>query len=302
MIGTAIVNQLLQSRYQVVVFTRKKALGGHIEGGLSYRYWNVDNGEIDRETVLQADAIIHLAGAGVMDRRWSAKRKKEIIDSRVQSGQLLVDTLRSGSNRLKVLVSASATGWYGADPEVPNPHPFTEDQPAAPDFLGNCCREWEECTRVLTDAGIRVVHLRTGIVLGRGGGILLTLEQAFKWRLAAVPGNGRQMITWIHLGDLVNLYQAAIEQELYKGPINAVAPHPVSNTQLVHALAKAKFGSAFITIHIPAIVLKGMLGQRGNEALKSVTVSAGELLACGFKFHYPDIDSAARALMTGSGF
>lgn len=302
MIGEAVVNRLLKSGYGVMIFTRKKELDGHAEGALSYRYWNMNSRKIDREAVLTADAIIHLAGAGVMDRPWSAERKKEIVNSRVQSGRLLADTLQSGPNSLRVLVSASAIGWYGADPEVPNPDPFTEAQPAAPDFLGACCREWELSTSDLVQKSIRVVHLRTGIVLGPGGGVLSALKQAFKGRLAVIPGNGRQVISWIHLYDLVSLYLAAIEQEAYKGPLNAVAPHPVSNTQLVHALAAARYGAAFMTIHIPAIVLKWALGERRTEALKSCTVSAQQLLASGFFFRYPHIQAAARALMTGSGF
>ncbi|MBO9592041.1 MAG: TIGR01777 family oxidoreductase [Niabella sp.] len=298
MIGTAVVKRLLEHGYQVMVFTRKKELQTPLGKALSYHYWDVNTGKIDREAVLTADAIVHLAGAGVMDRPWSARRKKVIVDSRVQSGRLLADTLLSGSNRLKVLVSAAATGWYGADPEIPNPVPFTEAQPAASDFLGACCREWEASTNDLVQKGIRVVHLRTGIVLGPGGGVLATLKQGLNWRMAVIPGNGRQVISWIHLDDLTSLYLAAIEQAIYKGPVNAVAPHPVSNTRLVHALAAAQYGSAFITVHIPAVVLKWMMGERGAAALNSCTVSAQQLLACGFEFRYPDIQSAARSLMT----
>ncbi|MCF3111442.1 TIGR01777 family oxidoreductase [Niabella sp. CC-SYL272] len=302
MIGKALAGSLMESGYQVILFTRKKELHGRMEGALSYCYWNVPARQIDREAVLEADAIIHLAGAGVMDRPWSAKRKKEIVDSRVLSGKLLSDTLRSGPGRLKVLISAAAIGWYGADPEVPNPVPFTETQQAAGDFLGTCCREWEESTRSLIGAGIRVVYLRTGIVLGPGGGVLSALKRALNWRLAVIPGSGRQVISWIHLDDLVNLYQAAITQEAYKGPLNAVAPYPVSNDQLVQALAAARYGTAFITVHIPAIAMKWTLGERGAEALKSCTVSAQRLLAYGFEFRYPHIQAAAPALMTGSGF
>lgn len=302
MIGTAVVNRLLEHGHEVMVFTRKKELQARMEKALSYHYWEVGAGVIDRKAVLTADAIIHLAGAGVMDQRWSAERKKVIVDSRVQSGRLLAEALGSGSGRLKVLVSAAAIGWYGADPEVPNPDPFTELQPAAPGFLGACCRAWEKSTDDLVSQGIRVVHLRTGIVLGPGGGVLSALKQALKWRLAAIPGNGRQVISWIHLDDLVSLYLDAIAKETYKGPLNAVAPHPVSNTRLVHALASARYGSAFMTIYIPAMVLKWALGERGAEALKSCTVSAQRVLAGGFEFRYPDIQTAARALMTGSGF
>ena len=128
------------------------------------------------------------------------------------------------------------------------------------------------------------------------------LKQALKWRLAVIPGNGRQVISWIHLDDLVSLYEAAMEQPAYKGSWNAVAPHPVSNAQLVQALAAARYGAAFMTIHIPAVALKWTLGERGSEELKSCTVSALQLLACGFEFRYPDIQAAARALMTASGF
>ena len=296
MIGRAIVKQLLEQGYRVIVFTRQRSLHQYIQGALSYRYWNVERGEVDREAVLTADAIIHLAGAGVIERAWSAQRKKEIINSRVQSGRLLSDTLRSGSGRLKVLVSASAIGWYGADAEVPDPEPFTEEQPAAADFLGNCCREWEAATGALSEMGIRVVYLRTGIVLAAGDGALKMMQQSLKFRIAAVPGHGRQVISWIHREDLVNLYLAALSNEAYRGAYNAVAPVPVSSAVLMRTLAAQLYGRAFMTIHIPIFLLRLAMGQRAAEVLKSVTVSAGKVLNNGFQFRYPDIRAAARQL------
>ncbi|WP_018629798.1 TIGR01777 family oxidoreductase [Niabella aurantiaca] len=297
MIGKAVVSRLLESGYQVVIFTRKKQLHGRVQGALSYRYWNVETGEIDRNAVLTADYIIHLAGAGVMERPWSATYKKVIVDSRVQSGLLLSDTLLSGVNRLKALVSASAIGWYGPDPEIPNPAPFTEDRPAAPGFLGHCCMQWEQSTASLERRGIRVAYLRTGVVLAPGGGALSMILQPLKWRIAAVPGNGRQVISWIHIHDLVSLYLAALEEESYRGACNAAAPAPVSNATLVRSLAEHRYGNAFISIPIPAALLRLVLGERAAEVLGSTTVSARKVQVKGFVFQYPDIGSAIRQLL-----
>lgn len=296
LIGSAVVKKLLEQGYQVIVFTRQRSQHQRTDGALSYRYWNVERGEMDQEAVLKADAIIHLAGAGVMEHRWSAAWKQEIVNSRVQSGLLLSETLLKYPNRLNVLISASATGWYGPDPAMSLPAPFTEDQPAATDFLGNCCKEWEQATASLSKRGIRTVYLRTGIVLAAGGGAMAMMQQSLKFRVAAVPGNGRQVISWIHLEDLVNLYLTALNNEVYKGAYNAVAPAPVSNRDLVRALAAQLYGRAFVTVQVPAFLIRLVMGERAGEVLKSTTVSALKVLNNGFEFRYPDIRAAARQL------
>ncbi|MBZ4188435.1 TIGR01777 family oxidoreductase [Niabella beijingensis] len=297
MIGRAVITQLLERGYEVVVFTRDRSLLQHTEQRIRYAYWNIKTGEVDHKVLEAADYIIHLAGASLMEQRWSARRKKEIVDSRVQSGVLLSENLLKRPHRLKAFISASAIGWYGQDPEVPNPAPFREDQPAASDFLGNCCMQWEQSIASLAASGIRVVYLRTGIVLAPHGGVMQQFERALKWRIAAVPGNGCQVVSWIHIDDLVTLYLTAMENGSYHGAYNAAAPLPVSNAVLTEALATHKYGRSFITLPVPAPLLKLVMGEMGAEALKSTTVSAAKVLSHGFRFRYPDIDTALAQLI-----
>lgn len=290
-IGQALTSTLLEKGHEVIVVTRNP---GRFKpaAGLSYAAWDLEKGVIDPAAIKRANYIIHLAGAGVADKRWSAKRKKEIRDSRVQGGQLICKALRELPNQVEAVISASAIGWYGPDPVVPNPHPFKEDQPAYDDFLGSTCQDWEESLQELTAMGKRLVILRTGIVLSPKGGALKEFMRPLKFGVAAILGSGSQVISWIHIADLVRLYLAGMEDKNMTGVYNAVAPRPVNNTTLTLTLAKKMRGSLYIPVHVPAFVLKLMLGEMSIEVLKSATVSAEKCRQAGFQFTYPTIESA----------
>src|SRR5688572_6223598 len=206
MIGTALSAALLDRGYEVIILTRKKDASKPSRTGISYAVWDPQRGEIDLNAIAKSDYVIHLAGAGIADKRWTKKRKQEIRDSRVKSGALLAKVISENRNNIKTLVSASAIGWYGPDPEVPNPSPFTEDKPAYHDFLGQTCREWEESTNAISQTGRRVVRIRTGIVLSKKGGALDAFRKPLQFGIATILGNGRQVISWIHIDDLVRLY------------------------------------------------------------------------------------------------
>ena len=266
---------------------------------LSYANWNVEEQTIDITAVAKADFIIHLAGAGVADKRWTEKRKQEIVDSRVNSSKLIIETLKKIPNKVKAVVSASAIGWYG--PDHPNSSPlggegdnlrkFEESDLPAKDFLGQTCKQWEESIEPVTQSGIRLIKLRTGIVLSKEGGALKEFIRPLKFGIAAILGNGKQIISWIHIDDLVRMYMAAIENEKMSGVYNAVAPGPVSNKELALQLAKSRKKFS-IPIHVPSFMLKIILGEMSVEVLKSVTVSSHKIQKAGFQFKFSTIKEA----------
>ena len=263
------------------------------KNGIQWAQWNVDTQTIDKDAVAKADYIIHLAGAGVADKRWTKKRKQEIVDSRVKSGALLVTALSEIENNVKTVITASAIGWYGADPVIPNPIPFLEDAPADTAFLGDTCRQWEQSIEPVTQLKKRVVKLRIGIVLSKDGGALKEFIKPLQFGVAAILDNGKQMISWIHIDDLVNMFMAAIENENMNGVYNAVAPKPVSNKELTLELARSR-KKFFIPFYVPSLILKLMLGEMSIEILKSATVSSTKIQQAGFNFKFPDIKSALK--------
>ena len=243
----------------------------------------------------QADYLIHLAGEGIADKRWSKKRKKEIVDSRVESSAFIVKILKDFPNRIQTVVSASAIGWYGADAKK-NPQPFIETDAPETDFLGEACRLWEESIEPVTEMGKRLVKLRTGIVLTKEGGALKEFVMPIRFGVAAILGTGKQVISWIHIDDLCRMYLMALENESIKGVYNAVAPKPVTNRELTLKLAERIKKRFFVPLYIPSFLLKLVIGELSVEVLKSTTVSCERIRMSGFSFIYPSIESAIGAL------
>lgn len=293
MIGSALTPLLVKNGHDVTILSRnnRESNDPHIR----YALWNVEAQTIDEKAVAEADYIIHLAGAGVADKRWSKARKKEIIDSRVQSSQLLVKALRQ-PNRVKAVISASAIGWYGSDKrhKLTN-KPFKEDTPADTDFLGEACRLWEESIQPVEALGKRLVKFRTGIVLSTEGGAYAEFVKPLKFGIAGFLASGKQVISWIHIDDMCRMYVYAIENQI-KGVFNAVAPNPITNKDLTLKLAEKMRGKFFVPLHVPGFALRLALGELSVEVLKSATVSAEKIQSTGFQFLYPSIDSALRNL------
>lgn len=295
MIGKALTAALVEKNYKVIILSRGAA-NQPTTNNVSYATWNADNQTIDLDAFQRADYIIHLAGAGVADKRWTKKRKKEIVDSRVKTAALLVKACRETSNKLKGVVSASGIAWYPEDPIIPNPRPFREDDPVDDSFLGNVCKEWENSVEPFVQLGKRVVKFRTGIVLSNEGGALAEFKKPVKFGIAAILSNGKQICSWIHIDDLVRLYISAIEDDNMRGVYNAVSPKPVSNKDLTIQLAREKKGSFFIPVHVPEFVLSAMVGELRVEVLKSTTVSCDKVHYAGFTFLYPTIEAALKQL------
>jgi uncharacterized protein (TIGR01777 family) len=292
MIGRALTKALLERNYSVIILSRSMPGEQRPTNNLSYAQWDINKQTIDKEAIAKADYIIHLAGAGVADKRWTKKRKQEIIDSRVKSGELLVKELKENTNHVKAVISSTAIGWYGPDPIIPNIHPFTEEAAANNDFLGQTCEQWEQSLGPIAKLNKRLVKLRIGIVLSNEGGALVEFKKPLRFGVATILGNGKQVISWIHIDDAVRLFIAAVENENMNGIYNAVAPNPVSNKELMLQLAKIEKGKLFIPVHVPAFVLKLVLGELSIEVLKSATVSSAKVHLSGFTFLFPSIDAA----------
>jgi uncharacterized protein (TIGR01777 family) len=295
LVGKALTDRLIDSGHSVIILSRKPAVYSNTSL-LQHCYWDPNKSEIDEEAIRKADYIIHLAGANVAEKRWSEKRKKEIVDSRVISGQFLSASLKRIPHRVKAVLGASAQGWYGADPMTPNPAPFMETDPVYPDFLGTTCRLWEESLQPIKEAGIRLIQLRIGIVLSTKGGALAEFRKPVRFGIIPILGSGKQIISWIHIQDLVSMILWSLESETVSGIYNAAAPHPVSNFHLMKALAKAS-SRLFIPIPVPSFVLKILLGEMSIEVLKSTTISAQKIQGMGFHFRYEKIEEAMRDLI-----
>lgn len=291
LIGRALTAFLIERGYRVIVLTRKKMSSDHPQ--LQYARWDLSRKTLDTTALQEADHIIHLAGANVGEGRWTKARKQEIVDSRVQGGQLLYDQLRQHPNKVRKVISASATGYYG--PYTGSV--FTENDPPADDFLGTTCQAWENSVRRLEELGKKVIILRTGLVLSLKGGALKEFYKPVKLGFATVMGSGEQWVSWVHLQDLVRLYFNALVNDQLTGVYNAVAPFPATNQELITSLARAAKGNGFITIHVPSFALKAALGEMSVEVLKSVKVSAGKILQTGFQFSYPRVGEAMEQIL-----
>ena len=297
LVGTAVKTLLEAKGYEVILVSRSKM---SVKG---QAHWDIDAGTIDSKAIAAADYIIHLAGAGVADKRWSTARKQEILDSRTKSSALLVKALQETPNKVKAVISASAIGWYGPDKNNEDGNNiaaqgFVETDLSYPDFLGTTCAAWEASIAPVTSPGLqkRLVCLRTGIVLSKNGGALKEFLKPLAVRMAAVLGNGRQMISWIDVRDLAKMFVYAIEHENLSGSYNAVAPSPVSNKTLTKTLASVLYGKFYINTYVPSFILKIMLGEMSIEVLKSTNVSAQKIQDAGFVFDYPEITKSLSSL------
>jgi len=297
LIGTALTPMLLSKGYEVIILTRQTDQQN--TGAVKYANWNVESGMIDKDAIARADYIIHLAGANVGDKRWTKKRKKEIVESRVKSGELIAKALSEIPNKVQCVLSASGIGWYGPDTKISRQKGFNENDSHSNDFLGEVCEQWEESLKPVEALGKRLVIFRQGIVLSNEGGAFSEFKKPLKFGIAAILGSGTQMLSWVHIEDLCRMYIYALENN-FRGIFNAVAPSVISNKNFTLQLAKKARGKFFISIYVPSFVLKIVLGEMSIEVLKSATVSCEKIKSSGFQFSYPSIEAAFNNLISSA--
>jgi hypothetical protein len=238
-----------------------------------------------------ADAVVNLAGESIGDKRWTAERKARIRDSRIHATRALVTAIDAAASPPRVLVSASGVGYYGPSGDEPK----TEDSPAGTDFLAKLCEDWESEARRAAAAGTRVVLLRTGMVIERSGGALAKLLPAFRFFAGGPMGSGRQYISWIHRLDYLEMVRWIIGTPAVEGPVNATAPHPVTNREFARALGHALKRPSFVPA--PSFALRLLLGEMADPlVLTGQRVVPARAQEYGYHFRYPEIDIAMRGI------
>lgn len=286
-IGKKLTRLLIQSGYAVAIVSRSYKQN---TADVSYFKWDIDNHSIDEEAVLNADYIIHLAGEGIADARWTAKRKEAIVQSREKSIQLIYEILKKNNKKLEAFVSASGVGIYGA---INGSEICTETTAAVDDFLGSTCQKWEAAADTIESLGIRTVKIRTGIVLGNDEGFLKKLSPIFKYRLGAAMGSGKQYMPWIHIDDLCSIYLVALKNIEMSGAYNAAVNDNTSNKIFSKTFAKICGYSLWLP-NVPAFLLQLALGELALLILKGRRVSSAKIEKTGFQFKFDQLELALR--------
>lgn len=290
LVGSALVSFLTSGGHRVTRMGRTAAQAP--PPGVTDSVWSPNSGRIDRSVLEGADAVVHLAGENIAAGRWTSAQKARIRDSRVKGTRVLCEAIAGLSNPPRVLVSASAIGWYGnRGDEV-----LTEESSSGTGFLADVCRDWEAEVEPAEKTGVRVVRLRIGVVLSPRGGALAKMLTPFKLGVGGVIGSGRQHMSWISLDDLVGAIHHALVTESLRGPVNAVSPHPVTQREFTKMLGRVL--SRPTVFPMPAGVARVLFGEMAEELLlSSARILPGQLQASGFKFRQPELEGALRHLL-----
>jgi uncharacterized protein len=288
LIGTHLTAKLKEKGYNVALLSRNPVQ----KADLQIYHWDPGKSEIDSGAISDSDYIIHLAGVNIGERRWTRERRKLILESRVKSGDLLLRSVTGNSNKLKVFISASAVGYYGA---VTSDKIFYEEDPPWGDFLGETCRKWEESADRFEENGIRTIKIRTGVVLSSHEGVLAKMIIPVKMGFGSAIGNGNQYMPWIHVEDLCNIYIKAIEDVKMRGAYNAVAPDHRTNKEFTKCLAQI-LGQPFWFPNIPSFAFRMLFGEMSDILLKGSRVSSGKIISAGYNFKFPDLENALNNL------
>lgn len=280
-VGKHLTKLLVSSGYEVSWLTRKINSNKNIP---QYS-WNWENKILTAEAIEKADAIIHLAGANVGARRWNAKWKKEIYDSRIKSTEFLFEFVSTHPNKLKTFIAASATGYYGCETSEKI---FTESDLSGTDFLAKTCSDWETSACKFNRLGIRTTIIRTGVVLFENSQAYKKICLPIRFGLGATIGSGNQYFPWIHLDDLCNIYLKTISDEKFIGVYNAVAPEYITNSQLTKTVATQLKKPIWLP-NIPPFLIKILFGEIADSLLNGSRISYENIIKAGFDFKYKSI-------------
>jgi uncharacterized protein (TIGR01777 family) len=283
MLGKELIKDLLNRGCQVSILSRKPQRLKNVNVFL----WDIDQQKIDSKCFSGVDCVIHLAGENIAGGKWTEKRKQELIDSRVLSARLLFKTLSGIPHQVKDFISAAAVGIYGDRGE----EVLKETSAPGNDFMANCCLQWEAAADEGKSLGLRVVKVRTGVVLRKDSGALPQMSKPIGFFVGAPLGSGRQYIPWIHYQDMTQIYLHLINNRQFEGVYNACAPFPVTNKSLTKLIAK-ELNRPVWPINVPVGVLKMILGEMSAVVLNSNNTSAQKLLDTGFIFRYPKVEEA----------
>ncbi|MBI2875849.1 MAG: TIGR01777 family protein [Candidatus Tectomicrobia bacterium] len=285
LVGSALVPFLRTSGHRVIRLVRRAPSETDI-------LWNPAEGVKDLSQLEGVDAVVHLAGENIAAGRWTPERKAEIRHSRVEGTQKLCESLAQLSQPPRVLVSASAIGFYGNR----GSETLREESPPGRDFLAQVCVAWEAATEPASRAGVRVVQPRFGMILSPAGGALQRMLTPFKLGVGGRIGSGTQFMSWIALDDAIGAIEHAIRTESLQGPVNAVAPHPVTNAEFTQVLARVLSRPAFLPL--PAFAARLALGEMADALLlSSARVIPARLQESGYPFQYPELEGALRHLL-----
>ena len=287
LIGSALCQHLSGNGHTVLRIVRAGSVSTNADIS-----WNPESGTIDKEKLNGLDGIVHLAGENIAAGRWTDEQKKKIKDSRVKGTRLLAEALASLPLKPEVVVSGSAIGYYGDRGD----ELLTESSQAGSGFLADVCKQWEESMTAAKSAGIRVVHPRTGVVLSTKAGALGKMLPIFKLGGGGVIGDGRQYMSWISLDDEVKALEFLLTNRNIEGPVNLVAPNPVTNEEFTLALGRALHRPTILPL--PGFAAKIILGQMADELLlASQKCQPNKLLDSGYTFDYPKLDTALLAAL-----
>lgn len=288
-IGKKLLAQLVNAGHEAVVVTRRPEKHG---GSFAEKIRYIGSfSAIDNSTCF--DAVINLGGEGIADKRWSAKRKQQLLASRIGLTNHLVKCLARLEKRPEVMISASAVGWYGAHDETP----LTEDSACHQEFSHELCEAWEKEAAAVGDLGIRLCIIRLGIVLGKNGGVLKRMLPPFYFGLGGRIGSGKQYMSWVHVNDVIRAVDYLVDENSLSGVFNLTAPGTVSNTQFTQAIGKVI--SRPTLFPLPAFVVKTVFGEMGERLLlMGQNVVPHNLLEAGFSFDFPDLDGALTDILS----
>ena len=292
LIGRKLISCLLQSHHEVTLISRTPEKAGKYFTGVQVKYWDVKNLEALTDILDGADAVINLAGESIGGKRWSIIQKERILSSRIESTHAIIGAIKQSKRKPSVLLNASAVGYYGNVPEGE----VTEAGLQGKGFLADVCAQWEAEALKVQEAGVRVVLLRTGIVLANTGGALRNILLPFRFFLGGPLGSGRQWFPWIHLQDEANAILFAMENECIAGQLNLAAPESVRMSEFCRILGKITHRPSLV--QVPACVLKFMLGEMAVPLLLyGQKMIPKKLIDAGFKFQFPNLEYALRDLL-----